>query len=68
MTEIITILWIVCMGAGIALSLFTFLGSDPASAPQQAVVAVWSLYYLILPYTFCRALHAIADINRKKNG
>ena len=54
----LSILWVVCMGAGAVASLTTFFDSDPQSAPQQAVVGVWALYYLILPYTCCRAVEA----------
>lgn len=52
-------IWIAGMGVGVFASVVTFFGTTPESAPQQAVVGVWSLYYLILPYTVCRAIDAI---------
>ena len=53
------IVWVVAMGIGVLASFWTFFGSDPQSAPQQAVIGVFALYYLILPYTACRAFEAV---------
>ena len=54
--NMIRLVWILGMGIGVLASVATFFGTEPGSAPQQAVVGVWSLYYLILPYTTCRAI------------
>jgi hypothetical protein len=51
--------WVFGMGVGVFASVGTFFGSEPESAPQQAVVGVFALYYLILPYTICRAFDAV---------
>ena len=59
-----TVVWLIGMGIGALVSVYTFFGSDPESAPQQAVIGVWSLYYLILPYTCCRAIEGV--INAQK--
>lgn len=58
------LVWILGMGIGTLASVTTFFGSDPSSAPQQAVVGVWSIYYLILPYTVCRAIDSIVRAGR----
>ena len=57
----VSIVWILGMGLGVLASVVTFFGSSPESAPQQAVVGVYSLYYLILPYTACRAVEKIVQ-------
>ena len=51
--------WLLIMGPGVLVSLATFFLSSPEGAPQQAVVGIWSLYYLILPYTICRAIEGM---------
>lgn len=65
-TSGLSLMWIFGMGLGALMSLFTFMNSSSTGAPQQAVVGVWSLYYLILPYTCCRAVEAIVREARHK--
>ena len=60
-----TVVWLIGMGIGALVSAFTFFGSGPESAPQQAVVGIWSLYYLVLPYTCCRAIEAIVNAQQR---
>ena len=61
------LVWVLGMGIGVLASVGTFFGSDPESAPQQTVVGVFALYYLILPYTVCRAFDAILRSDRKES-
>lgn len=60
-----TVIWLLGMGLGALASIVTFFGSETTSAPQQAVVGVWALYYLILPYTCCRAIESIVLSQRR---